>query len=119
MSRPTGFVFVDDPRTFDAGSVRTSFVSHHIRDKRALFGTLKRQLELPSYFGWNWDALNDALQSREEPAALIHDGVPFGPGSPSRRIYLELLRGLAADANAASRWTLVFPTAAKSLVLSD
>jgi hypothetical protein len=107
MPTPTGFVFVDDPRTFSATGATTAFVSRRIRKKRDLFGVLKRQLGLPAHFGRNWDALNDSLQAIAQPTVLIHDGLPFGDGSKSRGIYLELLRGLV-ETNG-SPWTIVFP----------
>ena len=107
MPTPTGFVFVDDPRTFSATGATTAFVSRHIRKKRALFGVLKRQLNLPEHFSHNWDALNDCLQAIAQPTVLIHDGLPFGDGSKSRGIYLELLRGLVESPG--SQWTIVLP----------
>ena len=108
MPSSTGFVFVDNPRAFATPGTTTAFVSRHIRKKRELFGVLKRQLGLPEHFGNNWDALHDCLQAIDRPTALIHDGLPFGEGFQSRRIYLELLHGLIETRG--SPWTIVFPT---------
>jgi RNAse (barnase) inhibitor barstar len=108
MSVPSRFVFVDNPRDFPVKNAQRVFVSHRIRRKRELFGVLKRQLGFPDYFGGNWDALHDCLQVVAGPVVLIHDGLPFGDGSKSRRIYLELLRGLTESVD--SPWTIVFPT---------
>ncbi|MDZ4684719.1 MAG: barstar family protein [Planctomycetaceae bacterium] len=117
MPLPTGFVFVDDPRTFATGDARAVFVSHRIHKKRELFGSLKRQLGFPDHFGWNWDALNDCLHEIVEPIAIIHDGLPFGEQSQSRRIYLELLRGLVESDS--SLWTIVFPSDVRNIVLAN
>jgi RNAse (barnase) inhibitor barstar len=118
MPRPTGFVFVDDPRTFAVGEATAAFVSRHIRKKRQLFGVLHRHLGFPDHFGRNWDAINDCLQSRTTPTVLIHDGVPFGEHSQSRAIYLELLHGLLEPPRdgAPPMWTFVFPTSVRDVV---
>jgi hypothetical protein len=64
------------------------------RGKRDLLTEYVRQLRLPDYFGWNWDALEECLRDLSwlEPgqAVLIwHAGLPLR--GQSRRVYLELL----------------------------
>lgn len=36
-----------------------------------LFDALASALELPDYFGRNWDALDECLRDREEPVTLV------------------------------------------------
>jgi hypothetical protein len=114
-----GFHFTDDPAAFAARKTLIVCVPRQIRRKRELFGVLKKALQFPAYFGNNWDALNDCLRDLSrlgkevQRVVLIHDGIPFAPQSRSRRIYLELLRGLATDPpSGAPEILVVFPRSA-------
>ncbi len=125
MSDQDGFLFVPDVATWTPPPGLVIRMSAKIDRKRALFGTLKRRLGLPRHFGWNWDALNDALRDLSwlpagtSQVTLLHDGVPFGVGSTTlRRIYLELLVGLANDPpGEGPRWVVVFPEEAREAVV--
>ncbi|MFN7940743.1 MAG: barstar family protein [Thermoanaerobaculia bacterium] len=46
-------------------------VCGHIASKEELFAVLACGLELPSYFGRNWDALDECLRFLEEPRAAV------------------------------------------------
>ncbi len=87
----------------------TSIRPHHavvvripkgIRTKHALLAEFQRQLRLPSYFGWNWDALEDCLRDlswldESENVVVVHDSLPLPRGRRNRPIYLHILRDLA------------------------
>jgi|GEM_PF-985440 len=123
MTAGRGLLFVADPYDVLVEQGVRAWISARIRTKRELFAALQRQLHFPSYFGGNWDALNDCLHDlswlpEHQEIVLIHDGLPFGVGpSRSRQIYLELLAGLLeADATGPSRWTIVFPNEVRNRV---
>jgi hypothetical protein len=124
MPDQDGFYYVPNVATWTPPQGLVVRLSSATDRKRALFGTLKRRLGLPRHFGWNWDALNDALRDLSwlpagtSRVTLLHDGVPFGAGSTKlRRIYLELLAGLVSDPPAEGpRWTVVFPEGEREAV---
>lgn len=85
--------------------------------KQDLFAQYVRQLTLPDYFGWNWDALEECLRDLSwlEPGRAViitHAGLPLR--GRSRATYLSLL------AEVANHWRgsqvrsmrIVFPCAA-------
>ena len=97
------FVFLDDFPAGQFGDARIVRVPHGLETKQQLLDTLARGLDLPDYFGWNWDALDECLRDLswiEHPRriVLLHEGVPFPDGSDDRAIYLDLLK------NAVSSW---------------
>jgi hypothetical protein len=65
--------------------------------KQPLFNVLQSGLELPGYFGANWDALEECLRDfwwlpDERVVWLIHGDLPFSPTSANRGIYLDVLK---------------------------
>lgn len=120
MTTALPFQFVPDPATWAPPSGLVVRVSSRIRDKRALMGTFRQRFALPDWFGENWDALDECLHDLSwldaKQVILMHDGVPFTAQSTKlRRIYLELLTGLAEDnAGPGPRWTIVFPESSRS-----
>ncbi|RUP21055.1 hypothetical protein BC936DRAFT_139218 [Jimgerdemannia flammicorona] len=70
MSLKTDVLFLDTTRTPVTLSVlqplfptaRIAIVPANISSKEDLLGTLAKELEFPSYFGRNWDALVDCLR---------------------------------------------------------
>jgi len=72
-------------------------------DKREVLAAIARALQLPSWFGMNWDALYDALADlpQQRPAAgyvLLLEHLPDGPrfGADDRAALLAVL-GDAVD----------------------
>lgn len=95
----TRLIWVDDPWAGHDPAARVVRVSSRIRTKRELLGVLRKQLEFPSYFGWNWDALHDCLRDLSwlkstSHVVLCHDGLPFAPASTNRARYVALLHSL-------------------------
>lgn len=105
MTAPASpFLFVDDPQTFEAAGALVVRVPAGARGKEKLFGVLATKLRFPSYFGRNWDALDECLrdlswQGGRERVVIVHEGLPFSPSSPSLATYLAIL----ADAVATHR----------------
>lgn len=54
------FYFVQRPKKLSYASIAFCFVQNTIKAKEELFYSLNKQFKFP-IFGWNWDALNDAL----------------------------------------------------------
>ena len=66
-----------------------------IRSKQKLLRTLADQLQLPAYFGRNWDALEECLRNLSWlPAGSVqisHRDLPLPPGSHERWSYVQVL----------------------------
>lgn len=73
-----------------------------ISSKRELLSALSRALQFPSYFGHNWDALDECLTDLSWlPAGdvlVIHRDLPLAMDSEACSIYLSILW------DAAQRW---------------
>ena len=116
MTSGSRFVFLDafPSGTFDAALV--VFIPGWIATRNELFHILDLRLNLPDYFGWNWDALEECLRDLswiEVPheIVLFHQGLPFPKGSDERSIYLAILKDAVATWGNDQRHTLtvVFP----------
>lgn len=70
-------------------------IKKHINDKSELFDIFSSQLEFPSYFGKNWDALTDCLSDlhwvKETNIFIFHEDIPLGLLKDQQRIYIETL----------------------------
>lgn len=66
--------------------------------REALFRALVDGLQLPGYFGWNFDALDECLRDLSwidaaREVVLKHEDMPLEPHfAYSRRIYLQVLQ---------------------------
>ena len=121
------FQFVDDPREFRAGDALVLRIPAKARGKEKLFGVLVKGLRLPSYFGWNWDALDECLNdlswlSDETRVIIVHEGLPFSCGGEQLPAYLNLLRdvvGARRKSNVPPSFEVVFPEAVRDVVESS
>lgn len=90
-----GFVFYAKSPMFDE---QRDFVAHipaSIDDTKTLFEVLFERLQLPGYFGFNWDALSDCLRDlswlERHRVILIHHDLPK-LAKEELSIYLNVLR---------------------------
>jgi RNAse (barnase) inhibitor barstar len=86
-----------------------------------LFDVLDRELQLPSYWGRNWDALDEVMSDlswiKQRRVILVHEDVPK-LDVPAQRIYLDILctaiDGWSSDP--AHELDVVFPLELKDTV---
>jgi hypothetical protein len=123
MSASPGFHFADEPRRLASQADVAVAVPAKLRRKRDLFAALAVELQLPDYFGWNWDALEECLRDLSwlpegKGVVLVHCDLPFRRGAASRRIYLALLRNCLAywQSHDERRLSAVFPASLEAEV---
>ena len=96
------FVFTSDVDSLRGRSRRILEIPAELPDKVTLLLWYATALDLPDYFGANWDALNDCLRDlswvKEHTVVLYHQDVPLAANPRDRKTYVEIL------ANAASDW---------------
>lgn len=89
-----GFLFTDGNVQQIPGRGYVAHVPSGIYDRHGLFSALKAELQFPSYFGDNWDALADCLRDlswiSEHRVIIWHDELPR-MDDQSLRIYLSVL----------------------------
>lgn len=125
MADTSGLRFVTDPSaSADPGAVVVR-IPPAIRTKRALLAEFAQQLKLPTYFGWNWDALEDCLRdlswlNDSRPVIILHDSVPLSRGRKNRRIYMRILAETAVFWRLSGQrdFTVVFPITSQQAVQS-
>jgi len=93
------FKFISNPQSFHSDA---AFVVHlsGINSKEELLKQLKNKLEIPYYFGCNWDALFDCLKDfhwiEQQKIILVHDDCP-NLNDHELLIYLQILSEVAQD----------------------
>jgi RNAse (barnase) inhibitor barstar len=79
LFNPRVFKF-EDEHAGDANAAFVASLPSGLRAREALFAALSRALNLPSYFGANWDALSDCLRDlswiAERRIVLLHTEFP-------------------------------------------
>ena len=78
-----------DPSTFsfDVGALHldaindfVAYVPSGLKDRNSLFEALRRELQLPNYFGNNWDALSECLRDlswiKNRRVVIRHQDLP-------------------------------------------
>ncbi|MCT7315256.1 barstar family protein [Ralstonia sp. CHL-2022] len=100
MSVPNVFTFVPNVRRFTPTDAFVARVGGEIRTPRQLFELLYQNLQLPGYFGFNWNALFDCLRDfhwvSEKKVVIVHDDLPeLEPAEI--RIYLDVLHDAVID----------------------
>lgn len=102
------FIFEDVP---EAGpDVYVAALPTGIASSSALLDALYVALQLPGYFGFNWDALSDCLRDlhwiNKRMVVLRHGDLPAFPES-ELRIYLDVLSEAVTSWGAADEHSLV------------
>ena len=71
-----------------------------VASEAELFETYQRVLQLPDYFGRNWNALFDCLRDfswiPQRAVVIVHEAVPVRLVAADLKIYLEVLEGAVA-----------------------
>lgn len=119
MSPPTPFDFTDAPKV--SGDEFVADIPAGLTSTQALLQALYDNLQLPGYFGFNWDALSDCLRDlhwiQQRRVVLRHSDLPGIP-SVELRTYLEVLAEAKASWGSDEEHTLdvVFPVALRNVV---
>ncbi len=105
------FEFVSDLTGFRAPGSFVARLPGRLRRREDLFRALAKALNLPGYFGQNWDALEECLRDRSwlgknEPVVLLHTQLPL-TDSGQRQTYVEILRNAQSASGGLLR--VVFP----------
>jgi len=89
-----GFVYYANRPVFDAQQDFVADMPPSIGDTKMLFDVLYDRLQLPGYFGFNWNALSDCLRDlswiKERRVVLLHHDLPNLPPDDVY-IYLDVL----------------------------
>jgi len=92
-------------------------VPRRISDKRELFALLANRLEFPSYFGQNWDALDEMLRDlswlQETEVIFWHDDIPFENNKSEQQPYFRVLMSAISEPKSDRSLTVraIFPEA--------
>ena len=95
------FVFTSDHRSSLGESTRLAEVPGGLDDKAALLSWYSGALDLPAYYGSNWDALEECLRDlswiKERKVVIYHRDVPLIESSKDQTVYISLLRSVVED----------------------
>lgn len=98
----SAFLFTDDPAALVGEETLCLQVPLALAEKQAVLTWYAEALRFPSYFGENWDALNDCLSDlswiAEKNILISHHDMPLTTVPTDRSIYLDIL------ANAVHHW---------------
>jgi hypothetical protein len=123
MSAATPFRFMDKPVSPRETGTLVVVVPRMARGKQKLLGVLADRLKFPSYYGWNWDALEECLRDLSwlrnvKRVSIVHESVPLSPRGEQLGIYLQLLADVVGGSNEARKMRIevVFPTELQALI---
>jgi hypothetical protein len=118
-----GFYFDDEPLELDPEKDFIAEIPVGLVSRDLLFDALRKCLQLPSYFGSNWDALSECLRDlswiKQRRVVLLHREVPRL--DPQALVaYLGVLRESVFDWRAGEDHELVvvFPKETQAAITS-
>jgi len=113
------FKYEVDPLSQRGPNKLAAVVPSGITSSDRLLQVLYEELQLPSYFGFNWNALSDCLRDlhwvSHRDVFIIHEELPALSRS-DLEVYLEVLDECSRDwkAEEAHRVVVVFPQARRA-----
>lgn len=117
------FEFTSSP-VATSQDVIVAVVGPKLSTREELFGSIAKQLGFPSYFGMNWDALEECLRDlswvEARKVVIWHDALPEALGEDELRIYLQVLSSCAKHwtPNKSHELTVIFPASMKMRILN-
>lgn len=118
LNRDMLFDFTDES-VVGAPDTHVARLPARLEKKEELLNALFKQLQLPGYFGFNWDALSDCLRDfhwlQTRTVVLVHVDLPLLLPE-ERRTYFEILADAVHDwqADPNHDFRVVFPNAAQA-----
>jgi hypothetical protein len=112
------FEFTNDLTGFRAPGSFVARLPGRLSRKYDLLRALSTGLKFPSYFGYNWDALEECLNDlswlgERTSVVIVHEHTPLRRAE-QRRIYCDILR--RAVANKRELLRVIFPEASRSMI---
>lgn len=94
------FKFIEDINSYQPIQSFIAVIDSNVRTKEELFNELYDKLQLPDYFGFNWDALSDCLRDfhwiQNKGIVLAHTVIPHIEEN-DLKTYLEILNDAVQD----------------------
>jgi hypothetical protein len=95
------FVLTSDVTSLEGENTRVVEVPADLPDKNALLSWYAKALEMPEYFGGNWDAFDecqgDLSWISERRVVLHHRAIPLETSSKDQKIYIDVLASAVRD----------------------
>lgn len=93
---PGPFLFSADPAAYRAEGALVVRIPAKAKGKEKLLSVLAAKLRFPSYFGHNWDALEECLHDlswlADRPrVVIVHEAFPFSAAGDSLATYQSIL----------------------------
>ena len=115
------FTFLEDTGSYTPDNAYIARIPGDISSKEQLLNVLYEKLDLPGYFGFNWNALYDCLRDfawiNHERIVMIHEQLPALAGD-DQKTYVEVLADSVIDWKPGEEHKLevVFPRTAKNSI---
>ena len=100
MNRSNAFTFVANPQEFLPAQAYVARITANVNSAQKLLDVLYSSLNLPGYFGFNWNALYDCLRdldwTKQKLIVIVHESLPELTLS-DLQAYLEVLEKSATS----------------------
>lgn len=100
MTRIDSFWFVSNAKTLSFENAYVARINEEIGGVKSLLEVLSKTLNLPAYFGFNWNALSECLRDlhwiEEKKVFIVHEYLPKLSANEMTN-YLEVLHEAVID----------------------